>query len=49
VHQLFLGFNKVYDSINREVLYNTVNEFVIPMKLENETKIILMKTTADSC
>ena len=33
VHQLFIDFNKGYDSIRREVLYNILIEFCIPMKL----------------
>ena len=33
VHQLFLDFKKPCDSVRREVLYNILIEFVIPMKL----------------
>ena len=33
VHQLFIEFKKAYDSVRREVLYNILFEFVIPMKL----------------
>jgi hypothetical protein len=33
VHQLFIDFKKAYDSVRREVLYNILIEFVIPMKL----------------
>jgi len=32
VHQLFIDFKKVYDSVRREVLYNILIEFGIPMK-----------------
>jgi hypothetical protein len=33
VHQLFIDFKEAYDSVRREVLYNILIEFVIPMKL----------------
>ena len=33
VHQLFVDFKKVYDSVRKEVLYNILIEFGIPMKL----------------
>jgi hypothetical protein len=33
VHQLFINSEKVYDSLRREVLYDILNEFHIPMKL----------------
>jgi hypothetical protein len=33
VHQLFIGFNKSYDSVRREVLYNILIEFGVPVKL----------------
>ena len=33
VHQLFIDFKKAYDSVRREVLYNILIEFSIPMKL----------------
>jgi hypothetical protein len=32
VHQLFVSFKKVYDSVSREVLYNILIGFGIPMK-----------------
>ena len=37
-HQLFLGFKKAYDAFSKEVLYNTLIEFDISMKIEIETK-----------
>jgi hypothetical protein len=33
VHQLFIDFKKTYDSVRREVLYNILIEFGVPMKL----------------
>jgi hypothetical protein len=33
VHQLFVDFKKAYDSVKREVLYNIIIEFGVPMKL----------------
>jgi hypothetical protein len=33
VHQLFTDFNKAYDSVTREVLYNIHIELGIPMTL----------------
>jgi sorting nexin-29 len=39
VHQLFIDFKKAYDSVRREVLYNTLIEFGIPMKLARLIKM----------
>jgi hypothetical protein len=33
MHQLFVNFNKAYDSVRREDLYNILIEFGILMKL----------------
>ena len=33
VHQLFMNFKQVHDSVKKEVLYNMHTEFDIPMKL----------------
>jgi hypothetical protein len=33
VHKLFIDFKKACDSVRREVLYNILIEFGIPMKL----------------
>jgi hypothetical protein len=36
---LYMDFKKAYDSIRREVLYNTLIEFSIPMKLVSLIKM----------
>jgi hypothetical protein len=41
VHQLFIDFNKAYDSVRREVLYSIPIEFRVPMEL---VKMCLNKT-----
>jgi purine nucleoside phosphorylase len=33
VHQLFIDFSKAYDTVRREVLYNILIGFGVPMKL----------------
>jgi hypothetical protein len=33
VHQLFIDFEKAYDSVSREVLHNILIEFGVAMKL----------------
>jgi hypothetical protein len=33
IHQLFIDFKKNYDSVRREVLYNILIEFGVPLKL----------------
>jgi hypothetical protein len=33
VHQLFIDFSKAHDSVRREVLYDILIEFGIPMKI----------------
>ena len=33
VHQFYVEFKKAHDSVRREVLYNILIEFDIPMKL----------------
>ena len=43
-HQLFVDFKKAYDSVTREVLYNLLIEFGIPMKLVRLIKIHLSET-----
>ena len=47
VHQLFADFKIAYDSARREVLYNILIEFGIPMKLVRLIKMCL-KHVAES-
>ena len=44
MHQLFIDFKKVYDSVRRKVLYNILIEFGIPMKLVRLIKMCLTET-----
>ena len=44
VHQLFTYFKETYDSVKREVLYNILIEFGIPMKLVRLIKTCLTET-----
>jgi len=44
LHQLFIDFEKAYDSVRREVLYNILIEFGIPMKLVRRIKMSLNET-----
>ena len=44
MHQLFIEFKKAYDSIRREVLYNILIEFGIPMKLVRLIKMCVIET-----
>jgi hypothetical protein len=44
VHQLFIDFKKAYDSVRREVWYNILIEFGIPMKLVRLIKMCLNET-----
>jgi hypothetical protein len=44
VHQLFVDFKKACNSVRREVLYNILIEFGVPMKLVRQTKMCLNET-----
>jgi hypothetical protein len=54
VHQLFVDFKKANDSVRREVLYNILIEFGVPMKLikmcltEMYSKVRIGKYLSDS-
>jgi hypothetical protein len=43
-HQLFIDFKKAYDSVRREVLYNILIGFGVPMKLVKLIKVCLNGT-----
>jgi hypothetical protein len=38
VHELFIDFERAYSSVRREVLYSSLTEFGIPMKLSGRSK-----------
>jgi hypothetical protein len=44
VHQLFVDFKKPYDSFRRQVIYNILFEFGIPMKLVRLIEMCLTET-----
>jgi hypothetical protein len=44
VHQLFIDFKKVYDSVRKEVLYNIFVEFGVPKKLVRLIRMCLNET-----
>ena len=44
MRQLFIDLKKAYDSVRREVLYNILIEFGIPMKLVRLIKMYLTET-----
>jgi hypothetical protein len=49
VHQLFIDFEKAYDSVKTEVLYNILVEFGIPKKLVRLIKMCLNETYSRVC
>jgi hypothetical protein len=49
VHQLIINSKKAFDSVRREVLYNILTEFGIPMKLARLIKICLNETYSQVC
>ena len=44
VHQQLIDFKEAYDSVRKEVLYNILIEFGIPMKLVKLIKMCLTET-----
>jgi len=44
VHQLFIDFKKVYDSVRREVLYDVLTEFGISLEPVRLIKMCLNET-----
>jgi hypothetical protein len=49
VHQLFIDFKKAYDLVRREVLYNILLEFGVPMKLVRLIKMFLSEMYSKVC
>ena len=45
---IYIYFKKAYDSVRREVLFNILIEFGIPMKVVRPKKMCLMKPIAES-
>jgi len=44
MHQLCIDFKETYDSFRREVLYNILIEFGIPMMLERLLRVCVNET-----
>ena len=44
MNQLFIDFKKAYDSVRRDVLYNSLIAFGIPMKVVRLIKMCLTET-----
>jgi hypothetical protein len=49
LHQLFIDFKKTYDPVRREVLYNILIEFGVPMKLVRLIRMCLNETYSKVC
>jgi hypothetical protein len=49
VNQLFIDFKKAYNSFRREVLYNILTEFEIPIKLAWQIKMCLNEIYSTVC
>jgi sorting nexin-29 len=49
VYQLFIYFKKAYDSVKREVLYNILIEFRVPMKLVRLIKMSSNESYSNVC
>jgi hypothetical protein len=49
VHQLFIRLKKLYDLVWREVLYNILIEFEVPMKLVGLTKMCFSEIYGKVC
>jgi hypothetical protein len=47
VHQLFVDFKRVYDSVRREILSYIHTEFAVPMKLITPIKMCLNETQSE--
>jgi negative regulator of genetic competence, sporulation and motility len=44
VYQQFIDFKKAYDSVRRDVMYSSLIEFGVPMKLVRLIKLYLNET-----
>jgi hypothetical protein len=49
VHQLFIDFNKSYDSVRKELLYNILTEFGVSMKLVRLIQLCLSEMYINVC
>jgi hypothetical protein len=49
VHQSLIDLEKARDSVRREVLYNILTEFGVPMKLVRLIKVCLNETYSQVC